>query len=126
MAERNTLLNAAIGALVSVVLSFTVFSPVLGGGVAGYLQRGDPDKGLRVGALSGVIASIPFLLLFVLFSGVVFTGSLFIDGGGLGIPGGFMFVFLFVFAIALAWTVTLSAVGGYLGGYVATETDIGG
>lgn len=40
MSERNTVLNAAIGAAVSVVLTVLPFSPVLGGAVAGYLERG--------------------------------------------------------------------------------------
>lgn len=33
----NTLMNALIGAAVSIVLAFLPFSTVLGGGVAGYL-----------------------------------------------------------------------------------------
>ncbi|WP_436933614.1 DUF5518 domain-containing protein [Halovenus marina] len=123
MAEGDTLLNAAIGAVVTVVLSFTTVSPVLGGGVAGYLQRGDPGDGLRVGAISGLIATIPFLLLIVLFGGFLFTGSMF--GGGLGIPGGFVLVLLFGLILALVWTMTLSALGGYVGAYIATERESG-
>jgi hypothetical protein len=46
-----------------------------------------------------------------------------------GSPGGagIMLVFgLFALLFGLAWSVGLSAVGGYLGVYVAEETDIGG
>lgn len=75
MSEGDTLLTAVIGAVVTLVLSFTVFSPLLGGGVAGYLQRGNRAGGIRVGALSGAIAAIPFLLLLSVFAGFVFTGS---------------------------------------------------
>lgn len=123
MGKGDTLLNAVIGAVVTVVLSFTVFSPLLGGGVAGYLQRGTRADGIRVGALSGAIAAVPFLLLLFVFAGFVFTGSMM--GDGMGIPGGFVVVLLFGFIFALIWTVGLSALGGYLGVYVATETEIG-
>ena len=123
MGEGDTLINAVIGAVVTVVLSFTGFSPILGGGVAGYLQRGDRAGGIRVGALSGAIAALPFLLLFFVFGGFLFTGSMM--GGGMGVPGGFVILLLFGFVFALFWTVGISALGGYLGVYVATETDIG-
>jgi hypothetical protein len=38
MGERTGFENAAIGAVVTIVLSFTGFSALLGGGIAGYLQ----------------------------------------------------------------------------------------
>lgn len=123
MGEGDTLVNALIGAVVTIVLSFTTISPVLGGGVAGYLQRGDRSEGVRIGAISGAIAALPFLVLFFLFGGFILPGTMM--GDGMGIPGGFV-LFLFVMLVfALAWTVGLSALGGYLGVYVATETDIG-
>jgi hypothetical protein len=117
-------INAVIGAVVTVVLSFTGFSPILGGMVAGYLQRGDRAGGIRIGAISGAIAALPFLLLVFVFGGFLFTDSMM--GGGMGVPGGFVFVLLFGFVIALIWSVALSALGGYLGVYIATETDVGG
>jgi len=123
MNEGNTFVNAVIGAVVTIVLSFSGFSPILGGMVAGYLQRGDRSGGIRVGALSGGIAALPFLLLFVVFGGFLFTGSMM--NGGMGIPGGFVVVLLFGFVFALVWSVGLSALGGYLGVYIATETDLG-
>ena len=123
MSEGDTLINAAIGAVVTVVLSFTGFSPILGGMVAGYLQRGDRAGGIRVGAISGAIAALPVLLLFFVVGGFVFTGSTM--GGGMGVPGGVVVVLLFGVVIALVWIVGLSALGGYLGAYIATETDVG-
>ena len=123
MSEGDTVVNAVIGAVVTVVLTFTGFSPILGGIVAGYLQRGERVDGARVGALSGAIAILPFLLLFFVFGGFLFTGSMM--GGGMGVPGGFVVVFLFGVVFALVWVVGLSALGGYLGVYLATETDVG-
>lgn len=125
MGEGDTVINALIGAAVSVVLSFTAFSPILGGGIAGYLQRGSPADGIRVGALSGAISSIPFLLFFGLFSSVLFAGP-FRGTPGFGFAGGFIVIILIGFVFAIAWTVGLSALGGYLGVYIATETEYGG
>lgn len=62
--ESNTLINGLIGAVVTVILSFTVVSPIVGGAVAGYLEKTD---GVRVGAISGGIAVLPLLLFGVLF-----------------------------------------------------------
>lgn len=120
MNDGNTVVNALIGAAVTVVLSFTAFSPILGGAVAGYLQRGTPEDGVRVGVLSGAISSIPFLFLLGLFSSFLFAGSLL--GGGFGVAGGFTVFLLFVFFVALVWNVGLGALGGYIGVYIAKET----
>ena len=122
MGEGDTGINAILGALVTVVLSFTGFSPLLGGMVAGYLQRGTRAGGIRVGALSGGIAALPFLLFLFVFGGFLFTGSMM--AGSMGVPGSFVLVLLFGIVVALVWSVGLSAIGGYLGVYVVTETDV--
>jgi len=44
----------------------------------------------------------------------------------MGVPGGFVFLLLLGFVFALFWSVGLSALGGYLGVYIATETDVRG
>ncbi len=122
MGQGDTLLNALIGAVVSVILAFLPFSTVLGGGVAGYLQKGSRNEGLRVGAISGAIALIPIFLI-----GSVFGGFFFLSMLGLGPRGllGFGFLFLVVLVILVVYTVALAAVGGYLGAYIANETDLG-
>lgn len=112
----NTLLNALIGAAVTVFVFFVPFSPVLGGAVAGYLQGGD---GVRVGAISGVFAAIPAALIFLL---------LFLVGIGLAVgPGrGAIFIvlaFLIVVAFLAAYMVGLSALGGVLGVYLKRDID---
>jgi hypothetical protein len=127
MAEGDTLLNALVGAVVSVVVSFVPFSPVLGGAVAGYLQAGDSSDGLRVGAVAGFLAGIPILvaalaLAFVL--GFVGFGAMTMDPQAGA--GTLLFAVFGVVATLLGalYTVGLSAAGGWLGNYVATDTDL--
>lgn len=122
MGEGDTFLNAVIGAVVTVVLSFTGFSPLLGGGVAGYLQRGTRRGGAKVGALAGVLAFLPFLLLIFLGVGVFAVVP---TRGGLGMPGfvELLIIFLIIFPLVLLWNVGLSAIGGYLGVFLHDELE---
>lgn len=123
MARGDTIVNAAIGAVVTVVLSFTMVSPVLGGGVAGYLQGGTRKDGAKVGAISGAIAFLPFMLLAFVFFGFFMAGPM--TSGGFGVPGApELLVILFVFfPIVLVWNAGLGALGGYLGAYFREERD---
>ncbi|AKH97474.1 DUF5518 domain-containing protein [Halanaeroarchaeum sulfurireducens] len=116
--KRDELWNAGIGAVVTIVLSFTGFSALLGGGVAGYLQDVPPKRGAKTGAISGGIAVIPILLVFVVGFGL-FLGQ----PSALGIPGGLelAIIFLVMFPLLFAWTIGLSAVGGYLGAYLRSN-----
>jgi ABC-type multidrug transport system permease subunit len=117
MGEGDTLLNAVIGAVVTVLTSFVPVSPVVGGAVAGYLQQRD---GPTVGALSGAIAAIPLLVVFgLLFAFVAFLGfglaaELFAIG---------LFGLLAAFLLVLVISTLLGTVGGYLGVYIYEETD---
>ena len=108
----STTLNAVLGGVVGIVLSFVPLSPVLGGAVAGYLEGGDTDDGLRVGALAGLVALLPlsvigFFLLFLLGFGA--------NSAVLGVLG--LVAFLFV----TIYTVGLSALGGVIGVYAESE-----
>ena len=120
MAEGDTLVNALIGGVVSIVLSFTALSPILGGAVAGYLQGGDRGAGTRVGAYAGLVAAVPFVL-FGLFVTVVLTG---VAVGGRGGAFGFGFIVLLFAVVIAAITIGLSALGGWLGNYVKYDTDV--
>lgn len=115
--ERSIWLNALIGSVVTVVTAFIPFSPVLGGGVAGYLQQGGDRDGLRVGALSGLLAAIPIMLVFGLIYVVIVLGITLT--GEVAAP---LFVLAILLAIALfvvGYTVVLSAVGGLAGAALA-------
>lgn len=118
MAEGETLKNAGIGAAVSIVLFFLLLSPVLGGAVAGYLQRGDGAEGARVGALSGLIAAVPGTLLAVLVVSVFTVAPP--GGGGMGF---FAVVVLGSLLVVGLYGAALGAVGGLVGAYVARERD---
>lgn len=108
----NTLLNAVIGAVAGVLLSFVPFSTVLGGIVAGYLERGTNGDGLRVGAIAGFVMFVPFLLLGYL------VGAIFLLGGVPELFGGFL---LFALLFAALYTVGAGMLGGLLGVYLRRE-----
>lgn len=105
-------MNALIGAAVGILLSFVPLSPVLGGGVAGYLEGGESDDGLRVGAVAGAVMAIPLA-----FIGLVL--SVFVLGAGAPVGVGAMFL-LALLLIAL-YTVGLGALGGLVGASLAEE-----
>jgi len=124
----NTLVNALLGGIAAVVLAFLPFSTVLGGALAGYLQGPDTGEGLRVGALAGVVAVVPFALLFVLFGGVMLAFVPFGMGMGMdprvGVFGAFgVVLFLLFLLLGLVYTVGLAALGGVLGAYLNRELD---
>jgi len=123
MTEGDTGTNALIGAVVTVLTTFTGFAPLIGGAVAGYLNGRD---GVKVGALSGVLASIPLLLIAVFF-GSMFAfmpvmGGMMGAGPGMGFAGAMgLTVIVFGLAFALVYAVGLGALGGYVGEYLKQE-----
>ena len=127
MEEGATLVNAVVGAVVSVVGSMVVpVAPLLGGAVAGYLQGGTRSDGLRVGLISGLIAVVPGALLGMLVFGIF--GSLLLgmgpgtDGIGLGL---FSLTFVVVFLLGVTVVmVGLRTLGGWIGNYVKYDTDV--
>ena len=123
MGDGDTLLNAALGALVTVVLSGVVpVAPLVGGAVAGYLQGGDRGDGLRVGLVSGLVAVVPAALVFAfVFSAL--TAVLF-SVGEPGIPFAVGGLFAVVAVFVVATIVGLSALGGWVGNYVRYDTGV--
>lgn len=111
-AEPNTLLNVLVGAAVTVVTApLLPFAAIVGGGVAGYLQRGDLREGATVGAASGAVASVPAFLLVWVAVGVLFLGldSLFALT---------TVVALVLLAVVVGYLVGAGALGGALGAYL--------
>jgi len=122
MAEGNTLVNAVIGAVATVVLTFLPFSPLLGGALAGYLQGGDESAAIRVGALSGLIAAIPLVFALTVVATIIPFLPAFGTAGSITALFGIFGIIVLTFS--LIYSVGLSALGGLLGQYVARETDI--
>jgi hypothetical protein len=114
MGTNNSYINALVGAAVTVVLSFIPFSPLLGGAVAGFLERWN---GARIGFISGVFAAIP---LFILLA-VVGVGISIVPGFGHGLAEGVVVVALLLVLFLVAYVVTLSVVGGVVGVYLGEE-----
>ncbi|WP_262178086.1 DUF5518 domain-containing protein [Haloarcula laminariae] len=116
---RETLVDAGLGALVTLALSIVPFSSVVGGAAAAYRHGGGYRGGLWLGTLAGVGAMVPLLALFV--------PSLYIAGLlGFGIPPsspGYGLFLALVFAFFLLYTVGLSAVGGLGGAWARANTD---
>lgn len=99
--------NAIIGAVVTVVASFVPLSPLIGGGIAGYLNRGSDSGAVRVGGLAGLFAAVPVVTVFA-----VVTWSLLASATGLtALIVGILTVSL---TASVVYVVGLSVLGAYL------------
>ena len=110
--ESNALVYGLVGGGVGIVFSAVPLSTLLGGIVAGYLEGGRFEDGLKAGAVAGVVMFVPFVVLFFLL--LAFLGF----GGApiaLGVFGAVALVFV------VAYTVGLAVLGGYLGIYIRHE-----
>ncbi|WP_139246831.1 DUF5518 domain-containing protein [Halogranum amylolyticum] len=114
---ENFYLHALLGAVVSVATSVIPFSPLLGGAVAGYLHNEGTDRGIQVGLVSGIIASLPLAAVFFLMFTIMSFGSL-----TTGEFAGPMFVVIMIgviLLVAAVYILGLSAIGGYIGAIYA-------
>ncbi|MGQ3412787.1 DUF5518 domain-containing protein [Natrinema sp. LN54] len=119
MASSRTLINAIIGAVVGVVLSFIPFSTVLAGAIAGFLEGPDGRAGAIAGTLAGAITFLPIAGGAVLVFGFLGLGL------GFGVPfEGVAFLWVLLVGgmlFLLFYTVGPALLGGYLGAYLARE-----
>lgn len=116
MGEGDTLLNAVVGAVAAVALSFLPFGIVLGGAVGGYLQGAAKDyrEGATVGALAGLFALLPILAsLFVAGAAIPFLP---LELGALSLV-----VLPLVLFVSAGYLVGGGALGGALGAYLVDE-----
>ncbi|WP_255169356.1 DUF5518 domain-containing protein [Natrononativus amylolyticus] len=120
MSASRTAVHAIIGALVAVVLSFLPFSTLLGGAVSGFLEGPDGRAGAVVGAVAGAIMFLPIAAVAFVFLGLFGFGF---GVGGLPVEGFVVVLLVFglIGAVVFVYTVGLSALGGYLGAYVARD-----
>lgn len=116
-ATSNYPAHALLGAVVSTVTSFVPLSPVLGGLVAGYLERGDSERTISVGAASGLVVSAPFFLIGLFVAAGLVAGFTALGDTGLGwIVAGLVILGAL---LSLGFTAVLGAVGGWIGGKIA-------
>lgn len=113
----NTFLNAFIGGIIGVVLSFIPFSTVLGGGVAGYLEGGEYGDGAKVGALAGLVALVPFVFILAVGLAVVPV----VSAPGAGVQFALWVSVLLIGLVAAIYTIGFSLLGGILGVYLKNE-----
>ncbi|WP_435065220.1 DUF5518 domain-containing protein [Halobaculum sp. EA56] len=117
LASGDSLKHALVGAVVSLVTFFLPFSPVLGGGVAGYLHGPHRGAGAKVGGLSGVFAAVPGAVLGTLIASVFVIAG---PGQRSGILVAFAF-FLVILAVTVVYGGILGAVGGFVGAFLNEE-----
>jgi len=111
------LVHGLIGGVVAVVLAVLPFSPALGGGVAGYLGGGTYADGAKAGAVAGVVAFVPIVL--VAAAALVFVPVVAVPDPGFSI-GLSLIALVFLLFLAL-YTVGLGVLGGAVGAYVKAE-----
>lgn len=109
--------NSLTGAVVSGVLSFVPFSPVVGGAVAGYFERGESERSLGAGAFSGLLGMAPVATV----AAFVLAGAIL---GVLAVGESDVAVFLAIVTLVVVMIVAtigagLGALGGYVGGRLA-------
>ena len=109
----TSLRNGLVGGVVAVLLSFLPLSTVLGGGVAGYLDRGTGRRGAGAGAIAGIVAFIPYLLVGFYLA---LSPEVTLPGPELGVSP--VIVIAGTTAFALVYAVGLSVLGSLIGAYI--------
>lgn len=111
---------AVLGAVTTAVLSFIPFSPVVGGGLAGYLEHPASGRSVGVGGLAGFLSMVPALTILAFVTVGLYNGFAAIGEAGLGIVT--VTTMLLAFLFVAAYGAGLGALGGFAGGHLA-ETE---
>ncbi|UIO99948.1 DUF5518 domain-containing protein [Halobaculum sp. CBA1158] len=117
--DTSTFKHAAIGAVITLVTFFLPFSPVIGGGVAGYLHGPDGRDGAIVGGLAGLLAAVPGAVLATLVASVFIIAG---PGARSGILVALVF-FLLILLVSTLYGGVLGALGGFAGAVLNREFD---
>lgn len=112
---------AVLGAVTSSVLSFVPFSPVIGGGLAGYLERDESGRSVSVGALSGFLYAAPTLVVLAFVTVGLYAGLAAVQESGLGIVTGAAMLLVVLFVAT--YGAGLGALGGFAGARLADRRD---
>lgn len=102
--------DGLVGGTVAVALSFLPLSEVLGGGIAGYLNRGTGRNGVVVGAIAGAVAFLPYLLVGLYLAA---TPGIALPGPDVGLSR--EFIVAGAISVAFVYVVGLSALGSLIG-----------
>lgn len=112
-----------LGAVATAVASFLPASPAFGGALAGYLTRTEPESAVRSGALSGVVATVPVVVVLAFVGVGTYLGFTGIGAGGLGVV--VVLSLLLGGVISVLASAALGALGGYAGGRLADSRGVG-
>ena len=113
--------SAILGALVSIVAGFLPFvsfvAPLLGGGVAGFIQRAGPRDGAGAGALMGVfltVLGVPIQILGPVLP--AFPAAVVLGPWARGFGLGMLDSIIAIIAASAVLLVLVGAIGGAIGG----------
>lgn len=110
----SPLKNGIIGGVIAVIISFIPLSTMIGGGLAGYMTDAQPEHQLLAGATAGGIAAIPRILVswyIVASPAIILPGTLLGLGPGAVLAG--------VIVTTVIYSIGLSVLGSFAGGYLA-------
>lgn len=105
--------NAILGTLVTLLTSFVILSPILGGVVAGYLERDGIRHAILAGSIMGILVILTGSPLLIALAWGFFQG---------GFTGSTLILLLFG-AFATVFVIGLGALGGYAGAALSNPRD---
>ena len=119
--DRQTLQNGAIGGIVGAALGVVplvlLVAPLIGGGVAGYLERDGAKRGVIAGAIAGVLMAA----LSTLITGVILFSRVGDLPVGTGAPLASLGIAALLSLAATAGQIIVAGIGGGLGAILAAD-----